>query len=154
MLLCKSYVKRKILLKHCIAVNGDSEHAVFCGRNGASEGTVAAEIPKSCGAFPGSQNCSACPKKKAACEEDRLGSCCQLGKPALGSGRRAGMVPSPALSPLMEEQLATLNTLAGDLQSKAFSGMSKAHSPLQPRVPQGSLLLCKGTPHWQGKSED
>lgn len=28
MLLCKSYVKRKIFLKHYIAVNGDHEHTV------------------------------------------------------------------------------------------------------------------------------
>lgn len=103
--LCKSYVKRKVFLKRYLAVNGDHEHAVFCGRNGASEGSTAGESPQSRGGFPGSQTCSACPKEKAACKEERLGSCCQLGKPTLGSDRRAGMVPSPALSPLMEEQL-------------------------------------------------
>lgn len=122
MLLCKSYVKRKIFLKHYIAVNGDQEHTVFCGKNGASEGIMAGESPQSRGGFPGSQIRPACPKEKAACKEERLGSCCQLGKPALGSDRPAGTVPSPALSPLMEEQLATLDPLAGALQGKAFSG--------------------------------
>lgn len=48
----------------------------------------------------------------------RLGSHCQLGKPALSSDRQSGITPSPALSPIMEEQLAKLDPLAVDLQGK------------------------------------
>lgn len=56
----------------------------------------------------------------------------------LGSDRRAGIIPSPALSPLMEEQLATLNPLAGDLQGKEFSG--DVRNTLATPAPSAPLL--------------
>lgn len=79
--------------------------------------------------------------------EGRLGSCCQLGKPALSSNRQSGIIPSPALSPIMEEQLAKLDPLAVVLQGKAFSGDTcQEHAHRSSPELRCSLPLCEGTP--------
>lgn len=80
-------------------------------------------------------------------QDGRLGSCCQLGKPALGSNRQSGIIPSPALSPLMEEQLAKLDPLAVVLQGKAFSGDTcQEHTHGSSPELRCSLPPCEGTP--------
>lgn len=81
-------------------------------------------------------------------QEGWLRSCCQLGKLALGSDRQSGIVPSPALSPIMEEQLAKLDPLAVALQGKAFSSDTRQeHGHCSGPQLQCSFLLCEGTPH-------
>lgn len=82
-------------------------------------------------------------------QEGRLGSCRQLGKPALGSDRQSGIILSAALSPIMEEQLAKLDPLAVVLQGKAFSSDTcQEHAHRSGPELQCSLLLCERTPHW------
>lgn len=82
-------------------------------------------------------------------QEVRLGSHCQLGKPALGSKRQSGIFPSPALSPIMEEQMAKSESLAVVLQRKAFSNnRHQGHTHRFGPELQCSLLLCEGTTCW------
>lgn len=82
-------------------------------------------------------------------QEGRLGSHCQLGKPVLGSKRQFGIFPSPALSPIMEEQMAKSESQTVVLQGKAFSNnRHQEHTHHFGVELQCSLLLCKGTTCW------
>lgn len=125
-----------------------SEDVVFCGRNSAaSEGTVAGKVPKAV-VFPWLPDLLRSRSGEGSVQEERLGSCCQLGKPALGSDRQFGIAPSPALSPIMEEQLDRLDPLAVVLQGRTFSGdMCQEHIPHSHPELGCSCRLCEGTPH-------
>lgn len=144
MLLCKLYVKRKIFLKHYLAVKDDQfsvntqfsvAEMVLPVRGPCQERVSKAVV------FPWLRSAPLALRRRQRAGGE-LDSRCQLGKPALGSDRQPGIAPPPALSPIMEEQLANLDPLAAVLQGKAFSGdmcQEQAHCS-SPEL-QCSLLL-------------